>query len=58
MVKVAETVCLRSQTQMMSTVGGQSRAVIPAMQRLWALGGVPAYYRGLVVSDLASVPSV
>lgn len=34
---------------MMSTTGGTKRELIPASKRLWALGGLRAYYRGLTV---------
>jgi solute carrier family 25 phosphate transporter 23/24/25/41 len=37
------------QTQMMSTTGDQKRTLVAAARRVWQLGGVPAYYRGLTV---------
>jgi len=34
---------------MMSTTGDQKRTLVAAARRVWQLGGVPAYYRGLTV---------
>jgi hypothetical protein len=34
---------------MMSTTGDQKRTLVAAARRLWGLGGLPAYYRGLTV---------
>lgn len=38
------------QTQMMSNAGEPKRTLIEAAKRVWGLGGVKAYYRGLSVS--------
>ncbi|KAF9513286.1 hypothetical protein BS47DRAFT_1344318 [Hydnum rufescens UP504] len=43
-------------TQLMSTTKGNDRSLLPAMRRLWALGGLPAYYRGLVVGLIGVFP--
>lgn len=34
---------------MMSSTGLQKRTLVAAARRLWAIGGVRAYYRGLSV---------
>ncbi|KAH8113244.1 mitochondrial carrier [Phellopilus nigrolimitatus] len=44
------------KTQMMSTTGEQKRHVISAAKRLWALGGLRAYYRGLTVGLIGVFP--
>jgi len=44
------------KTQMMSTAGDQTRALIPSIKRVWALGGIPAYYRGLVIGLIGVFP--
>ncbi|KAF8579310.1 mitochondrial carrier [Ramaria rubella] len=44
------------KTQMMSSTGDQSRSLGPSMRRLWALGGVPAYYRGLTIGIIGVFP--
>jgi hypothetical protein len=36
------------KTQMMSATGGR-QPVLPAIKRLWAMGGTRAFYRGLTV---------
>lgn len=36
---------------MMSTVG-QQQSILPALKRLWAMGGMRAYYRGFTVRHL------
>jgi solute carrier family 25 (mitochondrial phosphate transporter), member 23/24/25/41 len=41
------------KTQMMSSSGKQKRTLMQAAQHLWTLGGLRAYYRGLVVSTTA-----
>lgn len=38
------------KTQMMSSTGESKRTLIEASRRLWAMGGLRAYYRGLIVS--------
>jgi hypothetical protein len=37
------------KTQMMSSTEGTNRTLILAAKRVWALGGLKAYYRGLGV---------
>jgi len=44
------------KTQMMSTTGGTKRELIPASKRLWALGGLRAYYRGLTIGLIGVFP--
>jgi hypothetical protein len=41
---------------MMSSTGQQKRTLLEAARKLWALGGVRAYYRGLTVSQLQPSP--
>lgn len=41
------------KTQMMSSTGESKLTLLQAAQKLWGLGGVRAYYRGLGVSLLA-----
>ncbi|QRV87496.1 mitochondrial carrier protein [Ceratobasidium sp. AG-Ba] len=43
------------KTQMMSTTGGR-QSVLPAIKRLWALGGARAYYRGLTIGLVGVFP--
>ena len=42
----------------MSTTGENKRDVISAIRRVWALGGVRAYYRGLTVGLVGVFPLV
>ncbi|KAF8316024.1 mitochondrial carrier domain-containing protein [Cantharellus anzutake] len=44
------------KTQMMSTAGSQTRSLMPSIKRVWALGGFPAYYRGLVIGLVGVFP--
>ena len=46
------------KTQMMSTTGETKRDVISAARRVWALGGMRAYYRGLTVGLVGVFPWV
>ena len=41
--------------QMMSSTGDQTRSLASSVKRLWALGGFPAYYRGLTVCFILSM---
>ena len=34
---------------MMSTTGNQKQTLVAAARRVWELGGLPGYYRGLTV---------
>ncbi|KAG9121805.1 hypothetical protein FRC07_002077 [Ceratobasidium sp. 392] len=43
------------KTQMMSTTGGR-QALLPAIKRLWAMGGARAYYRGLTIGLVGVFP--
>lgn len=40
---------------MMSSTGGQKRSFVSAAKRVWSLGGLRAYYRGLTVSRIRSL---
>ncbi|KAI0045310.1 mitochondrial carrier [Auriscalpium vulgare] len=44
------------KTQMMSSAGEPRRSLVNAAQRLWALGGLRAYYRGLGAGLLGVFP--
>ncbi|KIM90874.1 hypothetical protein PILCRDRAFT_1116 [Piloderma croceum F 1598] len=44
------------KTQMMSTTGDQKRTLVAAARRVWQLGGVPAYYRGLTIGLIGVFP--
>lgn len=41
---------------MMSTTGDQKRTLVAAARRVWALGGIPAYYRGLTIGLIGVFP--
>ncbi|KAL5527348.1 hypothetical protein ACEPAG_6139 [Sanghuangporus baumii] len=45
-----------TKTQMMSTTGDQKRDALSAARRLWAMGGVRAFYRGLTVGLIGVFP--
>lgn len=44
------------KTQMMSNAGEPKRTLIEAIRRVWSLGGVKAYYRGLSIGLLGVFP--
>ncbi|KLO18028.1 mitochondrial carrier [Schizopora paradoxa] len=44
------------KTQLMSTTGETKREFIPTCKRLWALGGLRAYYRGLTIGLIGVFP--
>ncbi|KAH9999315.1 mitochondrial carrier [Russula vinacea] len=44
------------KTQMMSSTGGPNRTLASAAKRVWALGGLRAYYRGLGVGLVGVFP--
>jgi len=44
------------KTQMMSSTGTQKRTLLSAAQRVWALGGVRAFYRGLTIGLIGVFP--
>jgi solute carrier family 25 phosphate transporter 23/24/25/41 len=37
----------------MSSTGETKRTILEASRRLWAMGGMHAYYRGLVVNTIS-----
>jgi solute carrier family 25 phosphate transporter 23/24/25/41 len=44
---------------MMSSTGGQKRHLVDAARRVWQLGGLRAFYRGLTVRlSLLALPSI
>ncbi|KAF8607712.1 mitochondrial carrier [Ceratobasidium sp. AG-I] len=43
------------KTQMMSTAGGRQH-LLPAIKRLWGMGGMRAYYRGLTIGLVGVFP--
>lgn len=44
------------KTQMMSSTGLQKRTLVAAARRLWAIGGIHAYYRGLSIGLVGVFP--
>ncbi|KZV76065.1 mitochondrial carrier [Peniophora sp. CONT] len=44
------------KTQMMSSTGETKRTLVSAARTLWGMGGVPAYYRGLVIGLVGVFP--
>ncbi|KAI6035174.1 mitochondrial carrier [Pisolithus orientalis] len=44
------------KTQMMSSTGDQRRSLVEAMRRLYGLGGIRAYYRGLQIGLVGVFP--
>lgn len=44
------------KTQMMSSTGDQKRSLVEAMQRLYSLGGIRAFYRGLHIGLVGVFP--
>ncbi|OJA18971.1 hypothetical protein AZE42_00332 [Rhizopogon vesiculosus] len=44
------------KTQMMSTTGDQKRSLVDAARRVWHLGGVRAFYRGLTIGLVGVFP--
>ncbi|KAI0677578.1 mitochondrial carrier [Trametes maxima] len=44
------------KTQMMSSAGGQKRSLREAAQRVWQLGGMRAFYRGLTIGLIGVFP--
>ncbi|EPQ59905.1 hypothetical protein GLOTRDRAFT_34751 [Gloeophyllum trabeum ATCC 11539] len=44
------------KTQMMSSTGEQRRTLIGAARRVWQLGGIRAYYRGLTIGLIGVFP--
>ncbi|KAI0661025.1 mitochondrial carrier [Cubamyces menziesii] len=44
------------KTQMMSSAGGQKRSLREAARRVWGLGGIRAFYRGLTIGLIGVFP--
>ncbi|KAJ8456382.1 hypothetical protein ONZ51_g12161 [Trametes cubensis] len=44
------------KTQMMSSAGGQKRSLREAARRVWDLGGIRAFYRGLTIGLIGVFP--